>query len=81
MKKKLSKEYLKTVAELAVAGFGLTAALAWNEFIKSLIDKYITAGNDLASRLYYALLITLIAVLVTVYLGRLLGAEEEKENK
>lgn len=80
-KKHLSKEYLKTISELVIGAFALTAALAWNEFIKDLINKYIQPGSGLISRFYYALIISLIAVLVTVYLGRLIGDKDEEEKK
>lgn len=60
---------------LSTAGFGLVAALAWNEaiqaFVSEYIDKYISAGSGILSRFIYALIITIIAVLVTYQLSRL----------
>lgn len=78
-KKSLRLEILKTMVQLATAGFGLVAALAWNEAIKAFIDRFISSGNGLISKLLYAVLITLIAVLVTYYLGMLIN--EERSNK
>jgi len=76
-KRSLRLELLKTMVQLAAAGFGLVAALAWNEAIKSFLDRFFSAGNGLISKLIYAILITLIAVLVTYYLSRLIQEEEE----
>jgi hypothetical protein len=78
-KKSLRLEILKTMVQLATAGFGLVAALAWNEAIKAFLDRFISSGNGLLSKAIYALIITIIAVLVTYYLGMLVN--EERSNK
>lgn len=81
--KNLRSEFLKTMTQLATAGFGFVAALAWNEAVKSLIDKFVEPGSGVRSKLYYAFIVTVIAVVVTYYLGKITqGAksEEEKEN-
>ena len=81
-KKNLRSEFLKTMTQLATAGFGLVAALAWNETIKGLIERFIKPGSGLISKLIYALIVTVLAVLVTYYLGRLTQeAKEEEEEK
>lgn len=75
-------ELFKTMVQLATAGFGFVAALAWNEAVKKFIDHFISAGAGFRSSLYYAIVVTLIAVFVTYYLGRLTQkAEQEKEKK
>jgi len=70
----LRKEFSKKLMDLMTSAFGLVAALAWNEFIKELIDKYIQplfgATSGLISKLIYAILITFLAVLVTYNLSR-----------
>ena len=82
--KKLRSELIKTMVQLATAGFGLVAALAWNEAIKNLIDRFVPTGSGLLSRLIYALIVTLIAVFVTYYLGKAAqrtSVEEEKAKE
>jgi hypothetical protein len=73
--KKIHQELISQMVALSTAGFGLVAALAWNEaiqaFVSEYIDKYISAGSGILSRFIYALIITLIAVLVTYQLSRL----------
>ncbi len=52
------------------------AALAWNNVIKEFVDNYVTKwlpqGSGLASLLIYALAVTILAVLVTYNLSRIL---------
>ncbi len=75
--KKIHQELISQMVALSTAGFGLVAALAWNEaiqaFVKEYIDQYISAGSGILSRFIYALIITAIAVLVTYQLSRLKG--------
>lgn len=81
--KSLHSEFLKTMIQLATAGFALVAALAWNEFIKDFINRFISPGSGLISRFIYAVIVTFLAVLLTYYLGRLVqeAHEEEKEEE
>lgn len=68
------KELTQQLATLATSSFGLVAALAWNETIQQAVKDYIEPaipGSGLISRLIYALLITLLAVLITYQLSRL----------
>jgi hypothetical protein len=73
---KIKKEVLKQMLTLASSGFGLVAALAWNELIKELVSQYIEpfvgGTSGIISLLIYAVLVTLLAVIVTYNLGRLI---------
>jgi len=53
------------------SAFVLVAALAWNEAIKELIGAYFKAGSGLISKLAYAVLVTIIAVVVTSKLAKI----------
>lgn len=66
----LVRMVLQTMITLASASLGLVAALAWNEAIKATIHKYFGAGESLAALYTYALLATLIAVIVLISLAR-----------
>lgn len=78
-------EALKQMATLSASGFGLVAALAWNDLIRSAIDTYIkpyvTVGAGFISQLMYAGVITLLAVVVTLQLARLAEKEASPEQK
>jgi Zn-dependent protease with chaperone function len=74
---------VKQMLQLATAGFGLVAALAWNELIKAFIEDFIkprvSVGSGIASLAIYALIVTVLAVLVTLQLSRL--AEKMEKEK
>ncbi|MCE7700099.1 MAG: DUF5654 family protein [Methanobacterium paludis] len=72
-KNSVGKEILQAMAGLLTAAFGLIAALAWNEAIKAFITKYVPVGSELTGLFIYAILITIIAVVVTIFIGRALG--------
>ena len=61
---------LQTMITLAAASLGLVAALAWNEAIKALIKSVLGEGDSLVGLFTYAILATLIAVVVLLLLGR-----------
>jgi hypothetical protein len=73
--KKLHIELVKQMVTLSTSGFGLVAALAWNsviqEFVNSYVKKWIPAGGGIISLLIYALIITSLAVIITVQLSKL----------
>ncbi|MCX6806707.1 MAG: DUF5654 family protein [Candidatus Berkelbacteria bacterium] len=82
--KKIKSEFVKTLTTFVVSAFGLVAALAWNKAITEIISKYLTPGSSIISWILYAILVTIVAVLVTIYLGRLtekFKIEEENEKK
>ena len=73
--KKYQKEIVEQMLKLTTSGFGLVAALAWNELIKTAINDYvrskISVGSGIISLLVYALVVTALAVLVTLQLSAL----------
>ena len=74
--RKIHKEIVKQMLTLATSGFGLVAALAWNNLIQEIVNnyikKYLPGDAGLISLLLYALLITAIAVFITLQLSKLL---------
>ncbi|OGM21375.1 hypothetical protein A2955_04330 [Candidatus Woesebacteria bacterium RIFCSPLOWO2_01_FULL_37_19] len=59
----------------------MVAALAWNELIKEFINVYIQpifgASSGMISLLIYAVFVTLLAVIVTYNLSRVVGNQKE----
>ena len=64
------RAFIQTMIALASASFGLVAALAWNEAIKATLAK-LNLGDDLTGLYTYAILATVVAILVLVWLGKL----------
>lgn len=75
---------VKQMLQLATAGFGLVAALAWNELIKALIEDFIkprvSVGSGIISLAIYALIVTALAVFVTLQLSKLAERLEERKR-
>ena len=66
------RAFLQTMIALASASFGLVAALAWNEAIKGLLAK-LNLGDSLTGLFTYAILATIIAIVVLVRQARRAG--------
>lgn len=84
---RLHIEIVDRMLTLATAGFGLVAALAWNSLIQEVVTNYIEPWlpdfGQTMSLLIYAVVVTVLAVLVTLQLSKLLrklkGEEEEEK--
>jgi hypothetical protein len=63
----ISKEVIDKIAALMTAAFGLVAALAWNDAIKSAIESM---GLTAYGPWLYAIVVTVLAVVVTLYIGK-----------
>ena len=61
---------IQTMIALASASFGLVAALAWNEAIKATL-ALLGMGEDLAGLYSYAIIATVLAIVVLTVLGRM----------
>ena len=79
----MKKDVLEKVSALIIAAFGLVAALAWNDAIKALFAG--PCGSEGAGALctlssggpwVYAIIVTIIAVLVTMWVGKAVAKKE-----
>jgi hypothetical protein len=68
---RFSREVIATMISLASAAFGVVAALAWNEAITGWFNAYFSKEGRISALFVYAVVVTLIGVLVIVLLGRL----------
>jgi ABC-type Mn2+/Zn2+ transport system permease subunit len=67
------RSFQEKTTTLILGGFGLIAALAWNEAIKSLFDTYFRESEGLIGKFVYALIITVIVVIVSIRLEKISG--------
>lgn len=65
------KTFVEKMVTLILGGFGLVAALAWNEAIKSLFDTLFKKTGTLVGKFAYATLITAIVVIVSLRLKKI----------
>ena len=80
MDDKVHVQVIKTVATLITTAFALVAGLAWNEAIKAVITQFLKSGDEVIGLLIYAIIVTIIAVVATLLIGRTLaraGIENE----
>lgn len=81
-KKSLKLAVLEQVSTLATAGFGLVAALAWNDAIRVLFDSiFPSPEGSLVAKLTYALVITAVVVVITIQLGKAVNLAKKQLNK
>jgi len=67
----MKKQVVEKLAALITAAFGLVAALAWNTAIQAIFKSIFGEASSVAAMITYALVVTLIAVWVTVKVGNL----------
>ncbi|TMD59318.1 MAG: hypothetical protein E6I87_09630 [Chloroflexi bacterium] len=61
--------YIATMISLASAAFGVVAALAWNAFITEAVKQVLPATAGLMGLLIYAVVVTVLAIVVIVWLA------------
>ena len=73
MDSEINKMIMETMLTLITTAFAFVAGLAWNEAIQKLIEEFYTAGGAVTGLLIYAVIVTIVAVVVTVLLARIAG--------
>ena len=75
----MKTEVIEKMATLVTASFGLVAALAWNNTVTTIFKDLFGEQSSISAMLMYAVVVTLIAVAATVYVGKV--AEKAKTIK
>jgi hypothetical protein len=66
------RTFIQTMIALASASLGLVAALAWNDAIKATLTL-LGLGDNLAGLYTYAILATVLAILILTWLAKIAG--------
>ena len=74
--KEMKSEFKERTITLILGGFGLVAALAWNEAIKTLFETFFPKKSELIGKFLYAIIVTAIIVLISLQLKKV---SEKKE--
>lgn len=69
----MKKDVVDKLAALITAAFGLVAALAWNDTIKAIFKQVFGESSTLGAMIIYAVVVTVIAVFVTIWIGKVAG--------
>lgn len=79
---KISKEVKEKTFGFIITALGLVAGLAWNEAIQSLIKFFFAIDKDSVwVKFLYAIFLTLVLTLITMYLARIFGQENKEVKK
>ncbi len=81
-RKRVSEEVSQKTLGYILTAFGLVAGLAWNEAIKSLIEFLFPFNRDtLLAKFFYAFLMTLVLIIVSVHLANIFGMRNNKKEE
>lgn len=69
--RRLHINVFERVLTLIIAALGLIAALAWDEALKHLFEKLLGGKGTLWEEITYAIIITVLAVLISVGIGKI----------
>lgn len=74
----MKSEVLDKIAALVTAAFGLVAALAWNGAIQAIFKKVFGTAEGIGPMLVYAIVVTIIAVIATIWVGKAAGKAKKE---
>ncbi len=75
-----TNEFSSRIVTLVIASLGLTTALAWDDTLKELFHALFGPGDSLTDKLFYSTSVTLLAVVVTLVLARILKGKFNKKK-
>ena len=73
MANEVTKLIMETILALITTAFAFVAGEAWNSAIQKLIESFIGTGDAITTLFTYAIIVTIIAVIVTVLIARIAG--------
>ena len=73
----MKKQILDKVSTLMISAFGLVAALAWNGAIQAIFKEVFGTAEGVASMLIYAVVVTIVAVIATVWVAKITPVEKK----
>lgn len=80
--KTLKTEFRLRTVGFILGGLGVIAALAWNDAVKALIEYFLPLERDsLLAKFVYAIVISVVVVVFSVYLTRLIANSADLNDK
>ena len=67
----MKKEIIEKLSVLITSAFGLVAALAWNNTVQTIFKKVFGTTEGIVPTLIYAVVVTIIAVIMVVWVGKI----------
>ena len=75
----MKKQIIDKMATLITTAFGLVAALAWNGAIQAIFKEVFGTTEGIVSMLIYAVVVTIVAVMVTVWIAKIADKEDKEK--
>ena len=76
----LTEDIASELLRLATSALRLVAALAWNEAVQSAVKEFFPTSTGVAAKFLYALLVSVLILLVTINLTRLARLAKGKKS-
>lgn len=76
-----SAEVTTQLLSLATSALGLVAALAWNDAVQAVFKEYFPAGSGITAKFLYAILVSLLILVVTLNLTRLAAVAKNGKTR
>lgn len=74
--REVKRQLVEKIAALSTAAFGLVAALAWNSAVQEIFSHIFGEQSTIGARIGYAMIVTAIAVVVTLWIGKIAGQQK-----
>jgi hypothetical protein len=74
----MKSEVIDKLAALVTAAFGLVAALAWNGAIQAIFKKVFGTAEGIGPMVVYAVVVTILAVIATIWVGKAAGKAKKE---
>ncbi len=68
--KKIRSSFVDKITTIIFVALGLVTALAWEEALRSIFEYLFGHVDTVGEKTLYALIITLITVIISVYFGK-----------
>ena len=79
--KRIHIDFLERLLLFLVAGFGLIAALAWDDAFKDIFQKYFGGFGSLSQKIIYAGALTIIVAIFTIIVSKIIKKKKRKLSK
>ena len=76
----LRVNFIERIVTIVIAGLGLIAVLAWDDALKHLFHELFAEESTLVQEFLYAIVLTILASLVAVALGKILIHKRKNEE-
>lgn len=77
----VADQFSNRVIVLIIASLGLTTALAWDETLHEVFHVIFGGTDTLGSKLLYSVLVTFVAVVITIIFAKMVRSKDKEQGK